>query len=89
MRLREAPSAPAADAGVFAALSAREEILAPELRLRPLTTTLEIAQIEPLRRQIPLPAEVLGDPRFAALEKKGTRWGSSPRSTGGNTRSAH
>lgn len=60
----------------------RVEIPPAELLLRPLRTPTEIAAIESLRRQIRLPADVVADPGFAALEKKGTKPASSQRSNG-------
>jgi hypothetical protein len=56
--------------------AARLEVTPGELRLRHLTGSWEIAEVAHLRRQIQLPAAVLADPEFAALEKKetGSAW---------------
>ena len=82
-----------ADAGAvmrvpLAETPARGEVSPQELQLRVLAGPHEIAGIQHLRRQIQLPAGVLADPGFAALEKKETRPVSSPRSSGVTSRSA-
>jgi hypothetical protein len=60
----------------------RLEVSPHEVQLRALTTPREVASIQHLRRQIQLPAGVLASPGFATLEKKETKRGSSPRSSG-------
>ena len=59
----------------------RFEVAPGELRLRHLTRSWEIAEVAHLRRQIQLPAAVLADPGFAALEKKETAAASSRHSS--------
>ncbi|MES2940101.1 MAG: hypothetical protein V4864_20650 [Pseudomonadota bacterium] len=52
----------------------KHELSANELRFHRLKSPREIAEIAPLRRQIPLPASVQAAPLFAELEKKETNW---------------
>ena len=59
----------------------RFEVAPGELQLRHLTRPREIAEVAHLRRQIQLPAAVLADPGFAALEKKETATAWSRRSS--------
>jgi hypothetical protein len=67
----------------------RLEVSPGELRLRQLTGAWEISEVAHLRRQIELPAEVLANPEFAALEKKETASASSRRSSSATSPSAH
>jgi len=53
------------------------EVQAHEVNFRRLRGAREIARVLPLRQEIALPASALGDPAFAAREKKETRWVSS------------
>jgi hypothetical protein len=69
-------------AGLGEQPGSRLEIVPDELQLRALSTRREIATIQHLRQQIQLPAAVMADPGFAALEKKETSPGWSPHSGG-------
>lgn len=60
----------------------REELRVDEVEFRRLRTAGEIAGIRHLRAEIQLPASVLRDPGFHALEKKETRTESSAHSSG-------
>lgn len=60
----------------------REDVRVDELEFRRLRTAGEIARIRHLRAEIQLPASVLCDASFRALEKKETRTGSSARLNG-------
>lgn len=66
----------------------RLDVSPHELQFRALRTPREIASIQHLRRQIQLPAGVQASAGFAVLEKKETRRGSSPRSSGVSSPSA-
>jgi hypothetical protein len=67
----------------------RIEVAPGEVRLRQLTGDWEIAEVAHLRSQIQLPAAVLADPGFAALEKKETGSAWSRRSSSATSPLAH
>lgn len=89
MHIGEAVPSVRVNGGSLATSPVRQEVQVQELWLRPLRTAAEVAEIMHLRNQIPLPAEVLADPGFAALEKKGMRPASWRPSSGAAARSGH